>query len=274
MMASTQFTWASVEFADRRAASSLADAPVAFAVVALASAVVAGGSIAALAGYPAGLRLTAFAGLATALVVGGLIVVSELFALTLSDNVLVSLARRLVLGAGTGLGAWTALASGLVAGLAAAEPLRSRALAIGAEVRARGLHALVAFLLLPLILFGLVQLHQQAWLEGAVFKHTLTVSGAALPWIAPATVWAEGLLVVAIGLACVQAWELSALVAAGAGWLGNVAAAMTIVWGKVLANLEVEPVRPTLAVWLTFAAGLGAAACGACLLWRPGGPQL
>ena len=274
LLASTQLTWASVDLGDRRVADSLADAPVAFVVVALASAVMAGGAVAALFGYPAGLRMTAFAGLTTALAVAGLIVASESLALALSDNVVISLARRFVLGVGTGLGAWAALTSGLVAGVAAAEPLRSWALAIGAEVRERGRHAFVGFLLLPMIVFAVAQLRQQAWLEGVAFGRTLTVNGAALPWIAPVTVCAEGLLIVAIALACMRAWELSALMAAGAGWLANVAAALTVVVGKVLADVEPRSVHLTLAVWLTFAIGLCAAAGGACLLWRPGGLQL
>jgi hypothetical protein len=268
LAASSLLGWASLGVGQASASTDLTAVPLACVALGTAVLAIAGGGLAALAGRPGGLAFAALAGAVTAVVVCGYIAAAELAATATPDDPVSALAVGLDPTAGAG--AWVALGAALSVVIAAARPIRMRALAAARRAREQSPALAGALGMLVLALVALVQLRLDTWLGGTARGLTLTVTAGALPLVSTMTFAALMVLAAGIALICVGRTELGALTAAVAGWVANAAAALTIVAGQTLAGLHVHAVHVSLAVWLTFAVGLVTAGAAAVVLDRGG----
>lgn len=251
------------------ASYSLLDLPVVAIAVGVAVATMVVGAALALAGRERALAFVAVAAIAVAMSSAAFVVVTEALATFLPERLIPVTARRLALATGAGVGAWLALLASVGATFAAWEPARRRAADALRLLGERGLPAQVAVAGLAGAVVLLTQLRQMPWIEATTGDSRLLLDGVALPWLAPLTLIAVWLIAAGVALACLGAFEFGALVAAGAGWVVNLVAALAIAATEAVSGVSGQGAEPTAAIWATFWIGLGAGLAAAVLL-RPG----
>ena len=266
LAAAAALTWGSGRIGSEQASYALIDLDVAAIAYGVAVLVIAGGALAALLGRPAGLEVAAIVSTAIALLVGTYIPITEIAATALPAEAVPGIGRRLAVGMDAGPGAWFALAASGAILVCAAPRLRAAAMRMGVGVLTRGIIPSGAVIALVVAAVSLPFLRHTPWIEAGADGALLTVTAAVAPYVGPITLAAEWMLVVGIALLLLGMWEPGALVCAAAGWLANVAAALTIGLADLVTNLEAPTTHATSAAWLTFAGGLGAAGAAAVAL--------
>lgn len=212
-------------------------------------------------------------------VAGVLLVVVECASAIIPNGLLPALVRRYALDLRAGPGLWLALAGGALAAAA----LSGRLPAATPELSGRVEHGLLrrpvlALLALVALAAGFGVLRYSPWITATAVGDHYGVGGWALPWVGPLSLLAMLGLIAAAAAALAGRETTAALVAAGAGWVITLVAALTIITASTLADVrfadfaparlrgDVPHLGPSGGATFAFALGLAAVAVAATLL--------
>ena len=219
-----------------------------------------------------------------ALVTAAIIMTTEVAALMIPASLLPDTIRRSTFALGAGFGIWLALAGSAVAALAMWGRLPDSIVRRAHFSHREWRRTLTMFGLVTLtVLIG--WLRYRTWIDASVLERHIDLPAWAAPWIGPLSLVAVWMLVGALLLAAFYSTTLGGLVAAAAGWLTSLLAALVVLAVDSIGKLGLEGLvsgdaeryapgfHTTGFVWVSFLAGLTAAGVGAVLVHSPYRPR-
>jgi hypothetical protein len=203
----------------------------------------------------------------------------ETVAVLIPASLLPKTIERNALSLGAGSGIWLALVGCAVAAIALRGGIPSsilrRARFSGERRRVLALLGLVSLTAL------IAWLRYRSWVDASAFDQQLQLPAWAAPWIGPLSLIPVWMLIGAVALAGFHSDQIAGLLAAIAGWLTSVLAALVVLAVSSIGRLGLENLLPastatdaptfhtTLFVWISFLAGLTVAGLGALLVRFP-----
>jgi hypothetical protein len=220
-----------------------------------------------------------------ALIAAATIMVTETAALLIPTPLLPEAIQSATPVLGADAGIWLALTGSLIAAVAMHGRIPNSIVRRARLSRDEQKRMLALFGLATLTVL-IAWLRYKTWIDATLLEQHLDLPAWAAPWIGPLTLIAVWLQAGALVLAGVYSARMAGLLAALAGWLTSVLAALVVLAVSAIGKLGLEDLAPpsvdgyvtgfhtTEFVWIAFAAGLTVAGIGAFLVNfpdRPGG---
>lgn len=255
-------------------------AAIPVAVAALAAAIL---SAACLCGFSTLAPFAVAAGGIGALLAAATIAMTETAAFLIPSSLLPDTVRRTTFVLSAGPGIWLALVGSSLTAVAMLgripSPIVRRVqFPAGEWKRATALLALAALTAL------IAWLRYKTWIDASALKWSLSLPASAAPWVGPLSLVAVWMMVSAVALAFYRA-QIAGLVAAAAGWLTSILAALVVLAVGSVGSIGIEDLAPPAAagyapgfhvtgfVWIAFLTGLAAAGVGALLVHLADRPE-